>query len=134
MRFYTFLCLFVSKTVNFEIFVWLTHKSKSQKSKKIDFPKIDSKDVLIVDMVSKHRVFPAINHDFVALEKIFQNFNFCCKHHFWWFLRFFDLWVKNRLFFQNCLKIRFDGLKTFSGSPGHLQIQWMTSYDDLKQI
>ena len=40
-RFYTFLCLFVSKTVNFEIFMCPTHKKKFQKSKKIDFSKID---------------------------------------------------------------------------------------------
>ena len=40
IRFYTFLCLFVTKTVNFDIFVWLTTQKIFQKSKKINFPKI----------------------------------------------------------------------------------------------
>ena len=43
--FYDFLCVFVSKTVKFEIFVLGPTNKKSKKSKKMIFSKIDSRKV-----------------------------------------------------------------------------------------
>ena len=64
----------------------------------------------------------------------FEEIQFLLQTRFWGNFWNFDLWVKFRFFFTKCLKIWFDASKTFSESPIHSQIQWMSLYDDLNEI
>ena len=76
--------------------------------------------------------FRIIYHDIEAIFGFWKSLNFYEKCDFLQFLAFFNMCFKYRFFLQKSLKIGFEAFKSFSELPKHLQMPWITLFDDMK--
>ena len=76
--------------------------------------------------------FYIIYHDIEAIWEFWKSSNFCRKCKFSQFLIFSNMYFKYRFFLQKSLKIGFEAFKSFFELPKHLQIPWLTIFDDMK--
>ena len=78
--------------------------------------------------------FHIIYRDIEAIWGFWKSLNFYQKCDFLQFLAFFNMCFKYRFFLQKSLKIGFGASKSFSELPKHLQMPWITLFDDMKAM
>ena len=129
---------FCNQNGKFRYFCVADHQKKFSKIEKNRFSQNPFR--IIVDIEYRFKTclghlrvsFRTIYHDIEAIWGFWKSSNFSQKHDFLRFSASFNVCVKYRFFLQKSLKIGSEASKSFSELPKHLQMPWMTLFDDMK--